>query len=78
MTDISPRRAEGLSQLRRLYCPLCFKEQGRQNQPFQEIQVVGGKNLRGQRFKAARRPVDREHGAFIQECIDAHRLILMI
>jgi hypothetical protein len=75
MAHIAPRRSKGLRQLRRLDRPrLPRKNMAAKTSPSRKFKLSSAKTCAGQRLKAARCPVDREHGAFMEECIDAHHL----
>jgi hypothetical protein len=74
MAEVAARGGKGVSQLRGLDLPRRFKEECGQHERFEESEIVGSEDTGCKRFEAACGAVDREHGAFSEEGIDAHGL----
>lgn len=72
MAEVAARSREGFGELRGLDLARCLKEKSCENESFKEAEIVGGKDACGERFEAARRAVDSEHGAFAEEGVNAH------
>ncbi len=72
MAEVAARGGEGFSQLRGFDLARRLKEERGEDESFKKAETVGRKDAGGERFKASRRAVDGEHGAFAEKGIDAH------
>lgn len=72
VAQVAARSGEGPCQLRGFDLTRGLKKERREDKRLEEAEAVGGEHAGRERFEASRGAVDREHGTFTQEGVNAH------
>ena len=77
MAHVTASHAEGFSEVGRLDERWGFKKNGGEDEAFQEAEAIGFESLSSVSVEAASCAVDGEHGALMEEGIDAHEMYVV-